>query len=153
MVEDKIFNSSYNNVDYGADMTTQQQITVDPCVENQYEENLSDDMDEVYTKKKLHEDMARVYEQSPYYEKYGKSDKRIERSDVFDIYYSFKEKLIVLQEYTIVQIFCEIAEFFDLNYKTLYNDILTLEDKVEILDSLSEKYGLQKQFAKSKRLF
>lgn len=153
MVEDKIFNSSYNTVDYGNDSGLQPQISVSPFVEDLYEENLSDDMDDVYTRKKLHEDMAKLYEDSSYYGKYGKSDKKIERADIFDIYYTFKEKLLESQEYTIAQVFCEIAEFFSLNYKTLYNDILTLEDKVKILDDLSEKYGLQKQFSESKRLF
>lgn len=153
MVEDKIFNSTYNNVDYGNDSGLPSQISVSPRVEDLYEENLSDDMSGVYTIKKLHEDMAKLYKSSPYYEKYGKSDKKIERADAFDIYYTFKGKLLETQEYTIVQIFCEIAEFFGLNYKTLYNDILTLEDKVNILDCLSEKYGLQKQFSESKRLF
>jgi len=54
---------------------------------------------------------------------------------------------------TLIKIFCAIAEFFDLNYKILYNDILTLEDKVKILDQLEKEYGLEKQFTKSKALF
>ena len=37
--------------------------------------------------------------------------------------------------------------------KTLYNDILTLEDKVNILEHLEKEYGLEKHFASSKALF
>lgn len=152
MVEDKIFNSGYNSVVYG-NANISQQINVSPCVEDDYQDNLSDNMEDVYIKRQLHDDINSLYKESDYYQKYGQDDKRIERADTFDIYYSFKEKLLEKGDYTIVEIFCEIAEFFGLNYKLLYNNILTLEDKVEILDYFGEERGLEKQFAKSKRLF
>ena len=52
-----------------------------------------------------------------------------------------------------MQIFCAIAEFFELNYKTLYNDIISLEDKSEILEALQESYGLESTLSSSKKLF
>ena len=79
--------------------------------------------------------------------------KKVERCDLFKIYYHFKDELQKQNEFSIIQIFCTIAEFFDLNYKTLYNDILTLEDKVNILEHLEKEYGLDKHFARSKALF
>jgi hypothetical protein len=56
-------------------------------------------------------------------------------------------------EFNNVQIFCAIAEFFDVNYKVMYNDVIALEDKVVILEQLSEMYGLKKKFSNVNRLF
>lgn len=55
--------------------------------------------------------------------------------------------------YSIVHIFCSICEFFDFNYKYVYNDIVSLRDKAHILETLEEKYGLENYFSKSVKLF
>jgi hypothetical protein len=153
-MQDKIGNSSYDNVEYGVERTTQTPIQIDPYAEDMYEEATSENIEEIYVKRKMMDVMNEIYEQSEYFSKYGGvKPKKVERSDLFGIYYYFKDELRKRSEYTIVQIFITIAEFFDLNYRTLYNDILTLEDKVEILDHLSDEYGLERQFAKSNPLF
>ena len=153
-MQDKIGNSSYDNVDYGVERTTQTPIQIDPYAEEMYEEATSENIEDIYVKRKMMDVMNEIYEQSEYFSKYGGvKPKKVERSDLFGIYYYFKDELRKRSEYTIVQIFITIAEFFDLNYRTLYNDILTLEDKVEILDHLSDEYGLERQFAKSNPLF
>jgi hypothetical protein len=153
MIEDKIINNGFDNVEYGIERTTQSSIQISPFVEDRYEESTSEHIEEIYTRRRLMELMNELYENSKFYEKYGKNLKKIERCDLFDIYYHFKDELRKTHEFSVVQIFCTIAEFFDLNYKTLYNDILTLEDKVSILDHLEKDYGLEKHFAKSKSLF
>ena len=153
-MQDKIGNSSYDNVEYGVERTTQTPIQIDPYAEDMYEEATSENIEDIYVKRKMMDVMNEIYEQSEYFSKYGGvKPKKVERSDLFGIYYYFKDELRKRSEYTIVQIFITIAEFFDLNYRTLYNDILTLEDKVEILDHLSDEYGLERQFAKSNPLF
>ena len=153
-MQDKIGNSSYDNVEYGVERTTQTPIQIDPYAEDMYEEATSENIEEIYVKRKMMDVMNEIYEQSEYFSKYGGvKPKKVERSDLFGIYYYFKDELRKRSEYTIVRIFITIAEFFDLNYRTLYNDILTLEDKVEILDHLSDEYGLERQFAKSNPLF
>jgi hypothetical protein len=153
-MQDKIGNSSYDNVEYGVERTAQTPIQIDPYAEDMYEEATSENIEELYVKRKMMDVMNEIYEQSEYFSKYGGvKPKKVERSDLFGIYYYFKDELRKRSEYTIVQIFITIAEFFDLNYRTLYNDILTLEDKVEILDHLSDEYGLERQFAKSNPLF
>ena len=152
-MEDKIFNSGYNNVDYGAERTTQQEISISPVVSDRYEENVSDDMEGVYVRKKMVEVMEDIYENSEFFEKYGQDPKKVERGDFFKIYYYFKDKLMEKGEYDAVQILCAIAEFFELNYKVVYKDVISLEDKVEILDILEEQYGLDEHLKKSKRLF
>jgi hypothetical protein len=175
MLGDKIFNNSFDNVEYGVERTTQASIQISPFVEKQYEESVSENIDELYVRRRLMQIMYELYLNSEFFEKYGQKQhidaskdssalqyddlvynpvlKKIERGDLFKIYYYFKDELQKRHEFSIIQIFCTIAEFFDLNYKTLYNDILTLEDKVNILEHLEKEYGLDKHFARSKALF
>ena len=175
MIEDKIFENSFDKVEYGVERTTQESIQISPFVEKQYEESVSENIDELYVRRRLMQIMYELYLNSEFFEKYGQKKhidasrdssslkyedlvynpvvKKIERGDLFKIYYYFKDELNKYHEFSIIQIFCTIAEFFDLNYKTLYNDILTLEDKVNILEHLEKEYGLDKHFARSKALF
>ena len=153
MIEDKIIDNSFDKVDYGVERTTQSSIQISPFVEKQYEESVSENIDEIYTKRRLMDIMDNLYKGSVFFNKYGKNLKKIERSDLFNVYYHFKDELKKYNEFNIIQIFCTIAEFFDLNYKVLYNDILTLEEKVIILDALEKEYGLERELNKSNALF
>ena len=150
---DKIINNSYDAVDYGQEALSQSPITINPLVSEQYEEATSENIEDIYTRKKLYNQMSELYEASEFYEKYGQDCKKLEKADISNVYYTFKHQLLEKNDYNLVQIFTTIAEFFDLNYKTLYNDIISLEDKAEILEILRDMYGLESQFAKSKKLF
>ena len=150
---DKIINNSYDAVDYGQEALSQSPIAINPLVSEQDEEATSENIEDIYTRKKLYNQMSELYEASEFYEKYGQDCKKLEKADISNVYYTFKHQLLEKNDYNLVQIFTTIAEFFDLNYKTLYNDIISLEDKAEILEILRDMYGLESQFAKSKKLF
>ena len=150
---DKIINNSYDAVDYGQEALSQSPIAINPLVSEQYEEATSENIEDIYTRKKLYNQMSELYEASEFYKKYGQDCKKLEKADISNVYYTFKHQLLEKNDYNLVQIFTTIAEFFDLNYKTLYNDIISLEDKAEILEILRDMYGLESQFAKSKKLF
>lgn len=149
----EIINNSYEDVDYTNDRFTQNTLSIDPMVSDNYKESLSDELDEVYNLKQLEEFLGEFYENSPWFAKYGRNAKKIERGDISDIYYYFKEKLESVKIFNIVHILCAICEFFDLNYKYVYNDIVSLRDKANILESLEDKYGLEDYFKKSVKLF
>lgn len=149
----EIINNSYEDVDYTNDRFTQNTLSIDPMVSDNYKESLSDELDEVYNLKQLEEFLGEFYENSPWFTKYGRNAKKIERGDISDIYYYFKEKLESVKIFNIVHILCAICEFFDLNYKYVYNDIVSLRDKANILESLEDKYGLEDYFKKSVKLF
>lgn len=153
MLEDKIINNNYNNVDFSEQCLSTSPIAVSPMVYDRYEESLSEDIGDMYVRKEIYDALLSIYENSEYYKKYGKDVKKLEKKDVADIYYSFKQQLTMNTTYSLVQIFCAIAEFFDLNYKTLYNDVISLEDKAQIIEILQETYGLENTISKSKRLF
>ena len=150
---DKIINNSYDAVDYGQEALSQSPIAINPLVSDQYEEATSENIEDIYTRKNLYNQMSELYEASEFYEKYGQDCKKLEKADISNVYYTFKRQLLEKDDYNLVQVFTTIAEFFDLNYNTLYNDIISLEDKAEILEILRDMYGLESQFAKSKKLF
>lgn len=153
MLEDKIINNNFDNVEYGTEGLHGGLIEIDPRVRDNYEESTSDNIEDIYTRKKIYDDLMSMYESSPFYQKYGQNIKKLEKKDMSDVYYTFKEKLLAHNDYSIIQIVCAIAEFFEMNYKTLYNDVLSLEDKAAVLEGLQETYGLDNNFSKSKKLF
>lgn len=150
---DKIINNSYDAVDYGQGSLSQNPISINPLISDQYEESTSENIEDIYTRKKLYDQMNDLYMMSEFYEKYGQDCKKLEKADIGNVYYTFKPLLLNIDHYNLVQVFTTIAEFFDINYKILYNDVISLEDKAEILEILRDMYGLETQFAKSKKLF
>jgi len=152
-MQDKIFNSNFDNVEYGRERTTNETISINPAAADMYEETTTKDIENLYTNRALREKMFDLYQNSDYYKKYKQDPRKVDRGDTQDIYYYFKDRLSESGEYTIVQIFCTIAEFFDFNYKTLYQDVITLEDKVKLMDALKDMYGLEKELNPEKQLF
>jgi hypothetical protein len=149
----EIINNSYEDVDYTNDRFTSRTLSINPMVSDNYKETSSEDLDEVYNMKQLEEALNELYMDSPWYSKYKQNIKKIEKADISEIYYYFKERLVNTKMYSIVHIFCSICEFFDFNYKNVYNDIISIKDKAAILEALEERYGLENQFSKAVKLF
>lgn len=76
--------------------------------------------------------------------------RKIDKSDMPEIYYYFKD-ILEAQNFDELECFCAIAEFFKLNYKSLYDDVITIESKAKILNSLKEDYNIK--FEKNNKLF
>lgn len=150
-----ILNNSYNTFDFSKDRSTNSpQIAIDPDVVNNYEESVTEDITRVYEKEKLNETMLEAFQESEWYEKYANGQKKVEKSDMSDMYYHFRGILMEKRDCSEVDAFCTIAEFFDMNYKVLYNDILTIATKIQLLNDLQETYGLSKKLGnKQNRLF
>lgn len=189
-----IYCNSYNSVDYGMERTMQSAaIAVSPKVDI-YEEATTEDITKIYNRRRIYEALAEAFEKSPYYEKYGKMQKKkhqkakkgtslfggeqeivpvknneeidleneipqnmedydflkIEKNDISDIYYYFKE-LLEEQNFDELECFCAIAEFFKLNYKSLYDDYISIESKAKLLNALKEEYNIK--FEKNNKLF
>ena len=147
--EDKIINNAYNQgeqtfEDFGLTMK------VHDSVFYLYEDQLGDNIVENRTLKMLDDEMYNIFEKSPYYEKY-KKPKRADGCDRIKMYYYFKERLLEQKKYTNMEIFIAFAEFFQVNYDQLYNEVGVL-DKEGLLKELNEKYGLSHKI-KTKRLF
>ena len=153
-MEHDFYNSSYDSVEYGKERTVQQSISISPEVSSQYEDITSENMEDVYTRKRMDELMEKFYLESEYVGKFGNdSTRKLDKKDMFELYYYFKEKFKALDEFNAIQIICTIAEFFDMNYKTLYKDVITLEDKVEILEIFEDQKGTDNELKHLNRLF
>jgi len=149
MKEDKIINNSYNTgeIDFEAFNSA---MKIDDRISDLYEDQHSDNMIEVRVIKSLNDDMYDIFKKSPYYEKYKKI-KRVDKNDMIEMYYYFKEKLITKNTYSSSQIFIGFAEFFQINYDQLYSEIGVM-DKENLLKEL-DSHNRLKNKVYNKRLF
>jgi len=148
--EDKIINNTYNQGEQNYEEFTASTMKIHDSVFSLYEDQLGDNIVESRTLKMLDDEMYSIFIESPYYEKY-KKPKRADGNDRVKMYYYFKEKLLTKKNYTSMEIFIAFAEFFQVNYDQLYNEVSVL-DKEGLLRELNEKYGLAHKI-KTKRLF
>lgn len=139
----KVLNNSYNAVDRETGTTSA--ITVSPLVSHLYQESVCDDISDLYQSRINDETMYELFLESPFYEKYSNS-KRIEKADAYEIYVYFRDLLFERNpEINIVQVFFAILEFFELNYDKMYNDIISINDKSQILAVLENTYGYKSE--------
>lgn len=148
----KILNNSYNNIEYAMERTIKSStISVDTDACGLYEDATTDDISGAIMKRKLYEIMLEEFNNSRWVEKYGNGNvKKIDKNDISDIFHEFNELLTKKYEYDVVDVFCVIAEFFDLNYTTLYRDIITISHKMELIKALKERYGLSAELGTRK---
>ena len=149
MREDKILNNSYNTGDIDYEAFTAP-MKIDDRVASLYDDQLSDNLIDVRTEKRLDEDLYKLFLDSPFYLKY-KNPKRVDKGDMSKMYYYFKGELAKSKSYSGMQIFISFAEFFQINYDQLYAEIGVL-DKEGLLKELSEK-GKVKNKIKTRKLF
>ena len=148
MKEDKIINNSFNSGELNYQQFTQS-IKVDSRVASLYEDQLGDIL-EYRTAQLLNSIIYDIFEKSTYYEKY-KNPKRVDKNDMIKMYYFFKDEIKKERDFSAMEIFIGFAEFFQINYDQLYNEIRVL-DKESLLKELNEKLGLAGRI-KTKRLF
>jgi hypothetical protein len=146
--QDKIINNTYNQGEQSYEELGT--MKVHDSVFSLYEDQLGDNIIENRTLKMLDDEMYDIFKKSPYYEKY-KKPKRADGNDRIKMYYYFKQQLLQQRKYTNMEIFIAFAEFFQVNYDQLYNEVGVL-DKEGLLRELNEKYGLTHKI-KTKRLF
>jgi len=147
--EDKIINNSYNTgeIEYESFIGT---IKIDDRMSSFYEDQFSDNMTEIRIIKDLNETIYQIFEESPYFEKY-KTPRRVDKADIIKMYYYFKNLLIKKNIYSASQIFIGFAEFFQVNYDLLYNEV-GISDKETLLKELHNHNGI-KIITKTKKLF
>jgi len=149
MRNDKILNNAYNSGDIDYENFSQP-IKVDDRVYELYKDILSDNIIEERTFKLLYDIIYDIFIKCPFYEKY-KNPKRVDKNDLLKMYYYFKERLIKENTFSAMQMFIGFAEFFQINYDQLYNDIGVL-DKEGLLRELNDKFKLDNKI-KTKKLF
>lgn len=145
----KVLNNSYNAVDRETGTTSA--ITISPFVSHLYQESVSDDISDLYQTKITDEMMYDLFLESPFYDKYKNSTKKIEKSDAYEIYIYFRDLLMEkIPSINIIQIFFAIMEFFEFNYDKMYNDIISINDRSKILEVLENVYGYKSELSCNK---
>ncbi len=149
MKYNKIVNNSYNTGEIKYEAFNGKMKVADR-VNELYEDQLSENLIDIRLQNDLAEEMYILFLDSPFYEKY-KNTKKIEKSDLLDIYYYFKEILIKKNLYSLSQIFIAIAEFFQINFNQLHKQIGVL-DKELLLKEMT-KHNNKFNVIKVKKLF
>ena len=149
MKEDKIVNNSYNTGEMEYEVFSKE-MKIDDRVSSLYEDQYSENMYEVRTVKALAEEMYTLFLASPFHKKY-QNPKRVDKSDMVKMYYYFKEKLAAQKSFSNAQIFMAFAEFFQINYDQLYNEIGVL-DKEGLLRELNSQKSMKSKI-QTKKLF
>ena len=113
-------------------------------------EDINGDIIKARLEKRLNEKMLELFEASPYYDKY-KDEKRIDKIDMINMYYYFRDILVTEKSYSLSQIFICFAEFFDVNYKILYGELCVVDKDMLIRETsefanVSEKINRNKLF-------
>ena len=146
--EDKILNNSYNQGEQNFENFSGT-MKVHEKVFSLYEDQLGDIL-EHRTAKLLSSIIYDIFKVSDYYEKY-KNPKRVDKNDMIKMYYFFKDEIKKERDFSAMEVFIGFAEFFQINYDQLYNEIRVL-DKESLLKELNDKLGLEGRI-KTKRLF
>ncbi len=123
-------------------------IKVDSGISEQYEDSYSEDMIGNRTNNMLINKMYEIFINSPFHNKY-KTPKRIDKEDRIKMYFYFKDILKKENKYTLKEIFISFAEFFQINYGMLYNDLNVL-DKEIILREMNDKNKIKHKLNSNK---
>jgi hypothetical protein len=144
---DKIFGNTFNSGDTEFEVFGKLKIHGDY---NTFDSEFTDNSYESYEKHELQKEIYTIFIESPFFEKYSKI-KQVPKNDMAKIYYYFADPIRKKNRFTIIDIFIEIANFMNLNYKEMFHNLLPL-DKQLIIQELDNTYGILKK-RKIKKLF
>lgn len=123
-------------------------IAIDPSLEKQYDYALTSDPILLQERKDTQERLYKIFQESPYFKKYGgfakddniPSPKKIEKGDIVNVFYYMKEKLDEQKKLTISEEIIAINEFFEFNYDTIVNEVLSIPLKSKLYEELYEEH-------------
>lgn len=158
-----VFNNGWNS---GAnEQTFTGTISVHPDMEKTYDYVLTSDPVLLQERKQIQEDLYEIFKDSPFFEKYsGVREnptnpeekiyyaKKIERSDVANLFFYMKEQLEQNQQLNITELIMHICEFFELNYDYIINTVLTTPLKAKLYKEVYHS-GHKKIIDESETLF
>lgn len=113
-----------------------------------YDDILSPNIENIRLNKMLEEELYYLFLESPYKKEYS-SVKKIDKKDIYDLFYYFKDLLLQSKKYNFIDIFICIAEFFGINYSVLY-DMINLKDKEILLNEIEKTFNVHKKITSGK---
>lgn len=145
-MEDKIFNNSYDKVEFE---TGDIKFELDPVVYNEVYQDLNDELD----MKMMYEALDEIIEGSEY-EKYNMPDEngeipKLSKEQINKVFLYVIGKL--KKRYTVVDLFVIVSEYFDI-LPTKFYGALSNQTKNELIDELDKRYNVFNK-KKYKKLF
>lgn len=145
----KILNNSYfdgNNTE----MFSTDGMVISPEVEDNYKETYFSDPVLLQQRKKINEQLYKIFKDSPFWEKYGANcldengkPTKISKEDVYDIFYYCKQKLNELEPISAFETVIAINEFFEFSYDYIVNRVLSPKMKSEIYKEYYDEGGMK----------
>jgi hypothetical protein len=103
------------------------------------------------TMERLEKELYEIHLESPYYERFRASNEKVKKEETVEIFYYYIERLVQPERYSAMEKFLGVAEFLNMDYKTLYKGIGTPLQS-DILRDIDMKTSYTKK-NKVKRLF
>ena len=146
MMEDKIFNNSYGNVEFD---TGEIKFELDSSIYNEVYQDLNDELD----MKMMYDALDDVIQDSEYI-KYNEPDEngdipKLSKEQINKVFLYVIGKL--KRKYTIVDLFVIVSEYFDI-LPTKFYGALSNQTKNELIDELDKRYNVFNK-KKYKKLF
>lgn len=138
--KDKIFGNKYNTGDLEFQYYSEMKIKDDF---NFMDPKFTDYSYSHYTTTELQLELYELFEKSSFFETYRKI-KRVPKKEVMNIYYYFADDVKKSNTYTNVEMFIEICNFMNLNFKDTFNNLLPY-DKQLIVKELDMTYDIFKK--------
>ena len=132
-----VLNNSFNN---GAGpQALSGPIALDPVVASQYDYATTEDPVLLNERKRAAEYLYDIFKESPYFETYGRendgaSAKKVDKNDIREVFYYHKERLLKRMKLSAFETVIAISEFFDLDYKFVAENVLSMDMKAEIME-------------------
>ena len=148
----KVLNNRWNTG--GGQTVLSGTISISPDVTAQYDYALTDDPVLLNERKNTAELMYDVFKASPYFDKYGKTMKKVDKDDIKDIIRYFCKKITEKKHISNYELFLSICEFFDFNYDYIWNEVASIPMKSDILESLyKNRAKIKKEIINQPKLF
>lgn len=147
----KVLNNRWNTG--GGQVSLSGSISINSDMDSQYDYALTDDPILLNDRKNTADQLYQIFKSSPYYKKYSDSTKKVDKDDIFDIFYYFKNELKKKKTVSAYEFMLAINEFFDFNYDYIWNNVASVDMKSEILEDMYKNMGKRKEMEHQIRLF
>ena len=147
----KVLNNRWNTG--GGQVSLTGTISINSDLSSEYDYALTDDPILLNDRKDTANQLYQIFKTSPYFKKYSDSTKKVDKDDIFEIFYYFKNELKKKKTVSAYEFMLSINEFFDFNYDYIWNNVASVDMKSEILEDMYKNMGKREEMEHQIRLF
>lgn len=147
----KVLNNRWNTG--GGQVSLTGTISINSDMSSEYDYALTDDPILLNDRKDTANQLYQIFKTSPYFKKYSDSTKKVDKDDIFEIFYYFKNELKKKKTVSAYEFMLSINEFFDFNYDYIWNNVASVDMKSEILEDMYKNMGKREEMEHQIRLF